>query len=108
MFCVGNAQRLISAGEDCVIVSWNMMAKRKETPEWAESDFCQRCSRPFFWNLKAMYEKKQIGLRQHHCRKCGKAICDACSTKRSALPLLGHEFFVRVCDDCYPSLTDVE
>ena len=50
--------------------------------------------RPFFWNLKSMYDQKQIGLRQvrnhllihhlimivdnhhHHCRKCGKVIYD--------------------------------
>ena len=24
--------------------------------------------RPFFWNVKSMYEQKQMGLRQHHCR----------------------------------------
>lgn len=30
MYYIGSAQRLISAGEDCVIVSWSMMAKRKE------------------------------------------------------------------------------
>lgn len=55
-----------------------------------------------------MYEKRQIGLRQHHCRKCGKAICGACSVHRSPLPLLGHEFIVRVCDDCHPTITDSE
>lgn len=100
------SQRLISGGSDSLIVSWYMNIKRKETPEWAESDFCQRCSRPFFWNFKAMYDQKTIGLRQHHCRKCGKATCDNCSAKRSTLPLLGHESPVRVCDECYSVLTD--
>jgi len=27
-------------------------------------DNCQLCNRPFFWNLKSMYDQKQMGLRQ--------------------------------------------
>ena len=42
-----------------------------QTADWAESDICQLCSKPFYWNFKAMYEQKQIGLRQHHCRYDG-------------------------------------
>ena len=41
-------------------------------------------------------------------RKCGKAICDSCSTKRSQLPFRGHEFPVRVCEECYIKITDDE
>ena len=51
--------------------------------------------RPFFWNLKSMYDQKQMGLRQHHCRRCGKAVCDYCSAKRSTLTDRGHEYPVR-------------
>jgi WD repeat and FYVE domain-containing protein 2 len=105
---VSDAQTLMSVGEDTNLVLWNMAAKRLETSDWSESDTCQLCSRPFFWNLKAMYDQKQIGLRQHHCRKCGKAICDSCSTKRSTLPLRGHEFPVRVCEECYIKITEDE
>lgn len=127
LFFIPSAQKLISSGEDCVLISWCMNTRRKEvsvhsssmliihtmskheqTPAWAESDTCQRCSRPFFWNVKAMYEQKVIGLRQHHCRSCGKAVCDNCSSRRSVLPALGHEFQVRVCEDCHSVLTDVE
>src|ERR671939_1086 len=105
LFFIPSAQKLISSGEDCVLISWCMNTRRKEvsvhhifhvnysqnvhheqTPAWAESDTCQRCTRPFFWNVKAMYEQKVIGLRQHHCRSCGKAICDNCSSRRSVLP----------------------
>lgn len=35
-----------------------------QTPEWAESDNCQRCQKPFFWNFKSMYDQKTIGIRQ--------------------------------------------
>lgn len=79
-----------------------------QTPVWVESDNCQRCQRPFFWNLKSMYDQKTIGLRQHHCRKCGKAICDSCSSNRTTYPLMGYEFAVRVCDECHSEIKDDE
>jgi hypothetical protein len=41
-----------------------MNVKRSETPKWLESDNCQICHLPFFWNLRAMWTQKQIGLRQ--------------------------------------------
>lgn len=94
-------KRLLSGGEDGKLVCWDMSKSRVETPDWAESDNCQLCNRPFFWNVKSMYEQKQMGLRQHHCRRCGKAICDYCSSKRSVLPLRGHEYPVRVCEECF-------
>lgn len=99
-------KQLISGGEDCMLVFWNMEINRKETPEWAESDYCQRCTKPFFWNIKAMVDQKTIGIRQHHCRKCGKAVCDKCSGNRSSFPIMGYEFDVRVCDECLSVITD--
>ena len=100
--------RLLSAGDDCRLVCWDMAVKRLETPDWAESDTCQLCNRPYFCNLKAMYEQKQLGLRQHHCRRCGKAVCDYCSTKRSVLSFRGHEYPVRVCENCFIKITEEE
>ncbi|KAK7938470.1 hypothetical protein WMY93_001796 [Mugilogobius chulae] len=50
--------------------------------------------------------RNKIGLRQHHCRKCGQAVCGKCSSKRSSIPLMGFEFEVRVCDSCFGSITD--
>ena len=111
-----DTRRLVSAGEDRRLVCWDMEVQRAETPDWAQSDTCQLCSRlaamsitdtaidltqlefifrPFFWNFKAMYDQKQVGLRQHHCRRCGKAVCDYCSSKRSVLTDKGHEYPVR-------------
>lgn len=85
-----------------------MNAMRKEVCEWVESDICQTCSRPFFWNLRAMMDQRQIGIRQHHCRHCGKAICDKCSSNRINIPIMGFEFDVRVCDACYNQLKGFE
>ncbi|XP_035767164.1 WD repeat and FYVE domain-containing protein 2 [Neolamprologus brichardi] len=77
-----------------------------QTPEWLDSDSCQKCEQPFFWNFKQMWDSKKIGLRQHHCRKCGQAVCGKCSSKRSTIPLMGFEFEVRVCDSCHESISD--
>ncbi|BES88967.1 unnamed protein product [Nesidiocoris tenuis] len=100
--CYASIKRtLISAGEDAVIIFWDMSAQRKETPEWVESDSCQLCRRPFFWNLRAMVETHTIGIRQHHCRACGRAICDTCSQTTIVIPKLGFEFPVRVCGPCH-------
>ena len=85
-----------------------MNAMRKVTPDWVESDTCQLCTRAFFWNLRAMIDQKQIGIRQHHCRYCGKAVCDKCSTNRINIPIMGFEFDVRVCDQCHQRLKSEE
>ncbi|XP_046735257.1 WD repeat and FYVE domain-containing protein 2 isoform X1 [Diprion similis] len=103
--CYANAERLLlSGGEDGVIVVWDMTANRKETPVWVESDTCQSCGRPFFWNIKAMMDQRQLGLRQHHCRHCGRALCARCTTQRIPIPNMGFEFEVRVCDPCHTQL----
>jgi len=101
-----STKQLISAGEDSIVGVWDMDVKRQETPEWVESDNCQKCDTPFFWNLKTMWEKKTVGVRQHHCRKCGKAICGSCSGEKSCIPVMGYEYDVRVCDQCKTTITD--
>lgn len=101
-----HTRQLISCSSDGSIVIWNMDVARQETPEWLDSDSCQKCEQPFFWNFKQMWDSKKIGLRQHHCRKCGQAVCGKCSSKRSTIPLMGFEFEVRVCDSCHESITD--
>ncbi|XP_050438435.1 WD repeat and FYVE domain-containing protein 2 [Adelges cooleyi] len=91
---------LISAGEDSVMVFWDLNAQRKETPPWTESDNCESCSRPFLWNISGIFERKQFGSRQHHCRSCGRALCDKCSQEQSTIPSMGFELPVRVCKFC--------
>jgi len=55
-----------------------------------------------------MWEKRVVGKRQHHCRHCGAAICDDCSRSRSSIPVLGHEFQVRICSTCTSKISDNE
>ncbi|ELU03889.1 hypothetical protein CAPTEDRAFT_228655 [Capitella teleta] len=102
----GLSRELLSSGDEGVLTIWDMNAKRQETPDWAESDACMKCGSPFFWNVKSMWEQKTIGVRQHHCRKCGQAICSKCSMDRSTIPVMGYEHEVRVCVECKQSITE--
>ncbi|XP_056004187.1 uncharacterized protein LOC125660208 [Ostrea edulis] len=102
------SKQLLSGSDDSILGIWNMDVKRIETPSWEESDVCQKCNTPFFWNFRRMWEEKTFGIRQHHCRKCGKAVCNKCSAKKSTIPPLGYEYEVRVCEDCFSSITEEE
>lgn len=89
------------------LIKWDLTKKRKKCAEWTESDSCQACNDPFFWNVKQMWTEKKIGVRQHHCRSCGKALCEKCSKLRTTIPEQGFEFIpVRCCLGCYESITD--
>ncbi|MDC0678820.1 FYVE zinc finger domain-containing protein [Sorangium atrum] len=75
----------------------------QQIPTWQEDDLvsrCPLCDRDFSFTL-----------RRHHCRKCGKVVCDDCSTARKILPspVPKPSFFwsstvetgaLRVCDSC--------
>merc|ERR1712137_1319234 len=41
--------------------------------------------------------------RRHHCRKCGKLVCGACSGKKYKLENMGK--VCRVCDECFDVLS---
>jgi hypothetical protein len=64
-----------------------------EIPRWVpdhESETCMKCGE-LFW----------LFLRRHHCRRCGKLVCDDCSKGRKLIPYLGFtKLPVRVCKDC--------
>ncbi|CAF3612241.1 unnamed protein product [Rotaria sordida] len=99
---------LITCSADGSIGVWPMNVRRNETPKWLESDHCQICQLPFFWNIQAMWKQKQLGLRQHHCRRCGRAVCHGCSQTRTKLPSIGYETVQRICNDCGKALKNEE
>ncbi|KAL5476251.1 hypothetical protein EMCRGX_G026173 [Ephydatia muelleri] len=98
-------RRLISTSDDGVMGIWNMDIERQETAEWGAGSSCEKCGHPFFWNVKDMWSKKSVGLRQHHCRKCGRALCHKCSEQQSTYPPMGFEIPVRMCNDCKRQIT---
>lgn len=107
-FLVGE-DKLLSAGDDGRLVAWDMSVERKENPEWKEAENCELCSAPFFWNVKQMWANGAVSLnRQHHCRICGKAICNACSLACAPYPPMGYELPVRQCDSCVKGVEEEE
>ncbi|XP_048516555.1 zinc finger FYVE domain-containing protein 1 isoform X2 [Dendroctonus ponderosae] len=58
------------------------------TPD-SECINCVLCNNPFGTQLPL-----------HHCRDCGKGVCDNCSTSRKPVPVKGWDSPVRVCDTC--------
>jgi hypothetical protein len=41
-----------------------------------------------------------LTAKLHHCRQCGKGVCDDCSRFKKSVPLRGWDSPVRVCDAC--------
>eukprot|EP00003_Mantamonas_plastica_P006507 TRINITY_DN15316_c0_g1_i1.p1 TRINITY_DN15316_c0_g1~~TRINITY_DN15316_c0_g1_i1.p1 ORF type:complete len:361 (-),score=118.43 TRINITY_DN15316_c0_g1_i1:28-1110(-) len=65
-----------------------------EAPVWVMDDLvkvCQVCNKAKFTLVR----------RRHHCRSCGKVVCDNCSKNRVQLPNLNSEKPQRVCDNCF-------
>lgn len=61
---------------------------------WVKDEYvlnCTSCNQSF-----------SFGERRHHCRSCGDLFCDACTSKRVALPdLYSDNKEQRVCENCY-------
>ncbi|CAH1183817.1 unnamed protein product [Ceutorhynchus assimilis] len=69
--------------------------------------FIKESARPSYWTpdiecIECVLCKQPFGplLPLHHCRDCGKGVCDNCSNSRKSVPLKGWDAPVRVCDAC--------
>ncbi|XP_060531579.1 zinc finger FYVE domain-containing protein 1-like isoform X2 [Cylas formicarius] len=70
-------------------------------------DFIKETARPSYWTpdsecLNCVLCKNPFGalLPLHHCRDCGRGVCDNCSNSRRSVPARGWDAPVRVCDSC--------
>ncbi|KAM3962427.1 zinc finger FYVE-type containing 26 spastizin [Aphomia sociella] len=62
--------------------------------QWVEdysADRCMLCHTSIFSMI----------IRRHHCRRCGRLVCHACSRNRMQVPTYPSSVKFRVCDDCY-------
>ena len=86
----------------CGPISMCALVTQRHTPDkrltgWIpdeEIKFCMSCKEPF----GAM-------RRRHHCRKCEGVFCSYCSMYRAPILSKGFAKPVRVCLDCFSSLT---
>ena len=73
-------------------------------PRWVPFDeappSCACCAAHFSWE-STFHSHAQQACARHHCRRCGKVVCDPCSRQRVVLPQYGIVEPVRVCDGCY-------
>ncbi|TNV72396.1 hypothetical protein FGO68_gene12906 [Halteria grandinella] len=70
---------------------WIEELKKTQRPQWSDPSVqtCFLCESEF-----------STLTRQHHCRKCGTAVCGVCSKFKITLPQLGYYGRVRVCRTC--------
>jgi len=79
-------------------VSWEAVDDSEARPTlWVPdhaASSCMGCHTQFWF-----------GRRKHHCRSCGRLFCSECSEQ--AIPIPAEQLYqpVRVCDQCYVSLT---
>lgn len=64
-------------------------------------------ARPAYWVPDADIKsccvcKEQFGPKRaiHHCRACGKGVCETCSPNKLPVPIRGWDYPVRVCTKC--------
>ena len=55
--------------------------------QWQQASNCQLCEKEF-----------TLTLRQHHCRKCGRVVCFACSECKDFFD--GETYKKRICNRC--------
>eukprot|EP01134_Creolimax_fragrantissima_P007044 CFRG7044T1 len=98
---IANEDEIISLDDSNSLVVWDMGRHRRPANEWMDSDTCQLCGRYFFWVMAFPPNT----ARQHHCRRCGMALCGSCLPLKKPFPRGGFELPVYICKKCAPSLT---
>ncbi|XP_069953382.1 rabankyrin-5, partial [Cherax quadricarinatus] len=63
-------------------------------PPWSEGELCMECGAKF-----------GIATRKHHCRHCGRLLCNRCSDKDVPILKFSLNKPVRVCQTCFDVLT---
>ncbi|CAF1356720.1 unnamed protein product [Rotaria magnacalcarata] len=71
-------------------------------PVWVNDTDVTRCQL-----CHHLFSSKLIS-RRHHCRSCGRCICNSCSTKKLLLKYCSKQGEKRICDLCYDSFTGIK
>ena len=54
------SKQLVSAGDDGLLIFWQLDVKRDVTPAWKTADRCEMCNAPFFWNWRQIWDEKRL------------------------------------------------
>jgi len=76
------------------------ISRNSTGPEWESNKDAKEC--------RLCLKLFSFTIRRHHCRSCGRVVCNPCSNKRLILNQNNDnndDKPLRVCDDCYGSLT---
>lgn len=60
---------------------------------WSEGDVCLECGLKF-----------SLTNRKHHCKHCGRLLCNKCSSRETHIAKFNVTKPVRVCELCYTVL----
>lgn len=76
-----------------------------QPPTWVgcgddRAGICAVCEHDVTWSSTSSSEA-QKSHELHHCRACGRVVCESCSQRQTTLPLLGIVDMARVCEPCY-------
>lgn len=95
----GTALRTRRMGETAISVMKSVLDVPKE--------IIKDSARPLYWTpdnecIHCAVCGKVFGplCSLHHCRECGKGVCDGCSNSRKPVPSRGWDTPVRVCNHC--------
>uniref|UniRef100_A0A1I7T965 phosphatidylinositol-3,5-bisphosphate 3-phosphatase n=1 Tax=Caenorhabditis tropicalis TaxID=1561998 RepID=A0A1I7T965_9PELO len=96
---IESTDHLERAMSDVSMVDSRELPNFRPNTTWeAESKDCGICRKEF--NKMSVYQED----RQHHCRNCGKVVCEDCSKHRFAVVEEGQSVQKRVCNRCYDSM----
>lgn len=80
------------------MLNYEDLLKEKYSPVWIPNSLSPNCGQ---CNVKFnLFQKK------HHCRWCGKCICNECSKLRSMLPSISDSEEI-VCETCFKEIKDI-
>jgi hypothetical protein len=67
--------------------------KEVSKPDWQPDSALKAC---FICDQTFSY------FGRHHCRACGRLVCEKCSKNKCSFPQFGEEKEERICDKCFP------
>lgn len=88
---------------------FGLLSNLDREPKWGDGNFCTECESKFTLTTRYSHLLMQaipitLICRKHHCRHCGRLICQKCSEQ---IPIMKFNLPkpVRVCQVCFDVLT---